>query len=95
MLETGGRYILVSGVGLIILSPMFLIVALLIWLEDSRNPFYVAPRVGQFCRAFGMVKFRSMTSNADRPGVRFTAAGDPRVIPMGKCIRRCKLDEFS
>jgi lipopolysaccharide/colanic/teichoic acid biosynthesis glycosyltransferase len=84
-----------SGIGLLVLSPVFLAVCLLIWLEDGGSPFYIAPRVGARGRPFQMVKFRSMVVHADRSGVDSTAKGDRRITRMGRVIRRFKLDEVS
>ena len=54
-----------SSLGIIILSPVFLTVILLIFLEDKNNPFYIAPRVGKRGKMFKMIKFRSMRIGAD------------------------------
>ena len=80
--------------GLIVLSPVLAIIALAIWLQDFRSPFYVAPRMGRGERPFRMVKFRSMVIRADRTGVDSTAADDPRITAVGRFVRRFKLDEF-
>jgi lipopolysaccharide/colanic/teichoic acid biosynthesis glycosyltransferase len=79
---------------LAILSPLLVIVALLIYLQDFRAPFYVATRVGRQLRPFRMVKFRSMVINADRSGVTSTSATDRRITPVGSIVRRYKLDEL-
>lgn len=84
-----------SALGLLILSPVFALVCVAIWLEDRHGPFYVGRRVGQGGRVFSIVKFRSMTPRADRSGVDSTAANDPRITRVGALIRRLKLDEFS
>jgi lipopolysaccharide/colanic/teichoic acid biosynthesis glycosyltransferase len=80
--------------GLVVLAPLLLVVALLIWLYDFHSPFYVAPRVGKDGRPFRMVKFRSMIVNADRSGVSSTSTSDSRITPVGHFVRRCKLDEI-
>lgn len=87
--------VVVSGSGLLALAPFLALVAVAIWLEDRRGPFYVGRRAGRGRRPFGMVKFRSMTARADRTGVDSTAADDPRITRVGKVIRRLKLDEFA
>lgn len=79
--------------GLLLLSPLLLLLALLIWLQDFRSPFYVASRTGRGERPYRMVKFRSMVVRADRTGVDSTAANDPRITPLGRFIRGFKLDE--
>lgn len=84
-----------SLLGIIALSPVFLLVILAIYVEDRHNPFYVGRRVGRGGEPFNMVKFRSMTPMADRTGVDSTAASDPRITRVGRYIRALKLDEFS
>ena len=68
---------------------------LLIWLEDRRYPFYIAPRVGLYGKTFRMVKLRSMVWGADKSGIDSTAIGDKRITGVGHIIRKYKLDEFS
>lgn len=84
-----------SGLGLILLSPVLLLVCLLVWLGDGRSPLYIGPRVGRGGRSFDMVKLRSMVVDADRTGVASTAKGDPRITRTGRVIRKLKLDEAS
>jgi len=86
--------VLLSAVGLVMLSPVFLAVAALIWLYDRRNPFYVARRIGVSGASFAMVKFRTMDVNADSTGVTSTGAADTRITPIGRLVRRHKLDEL-
>jgi lipopolysaccharide/colanic/teichoic acid biosynthesis glycosyltransferase len=83
-----------SAGGLLVLSPLLLIVAVLITSQDGQSPFYIAPRVGRGGRPFRMVKFRSMVLNADKSGVTSTSATDSRITPIGAFVRRYKLDEI-
>ena len=83
-----------SIAGLIVLSPLLLILMGLIWVQDFRNPFYLAPRVGRGGKTFQMMKFRSMIVGADRSGVDSTSADDLRITPIGRFIRKYKLDEL-
>lgn len=85
----------VSLAGLLLLSPILLLAMLLVWLQDFRSPFYLAPRVAKGGGNFTMVKLRSMVVNADKSGVNSTAAGDRRVTPVGAFIRKFKLDELT
>ena len=82
-----------AALGLLLLSPLLIPVAILIWLQDYSSPFYVANRTGRGERPFRMVKFRSMVVRADRTGVDSTAGDDPRITAIGRFIRRTKLDE--
>lgn len=86
--------VLLAAVGLLAFSPLLLPVIFLIWIHDWHTPFYIAPRVGKGERLFRMVKLRSMRVNADRSGVDSTAAGDSRITPVGRFVRRYKLDEI-
>ena len=87
--------ILISFVGLVITSPVFLVVMFLVWKQDRHSPFYIASRVGKNERAFKMVKLRSMVVNADQSGVDSTGSQDVRITKVGHFIRRYKLDEMS
>jgi lipopolysaccharide/colanic/teichoic acid biosynthesis glycosyltransferase len=86
--------ILAALFGLILLSPILLIVMLLIWRQDYHSPFYIAPRVGKNEKIFSMVKLRSMIVGADKSGVDSTSAEDTRITPIGNFVRKFKLDEF-
>ncbi len=80
---------------LIVLSPLMLIVALLIKLEDGGPIFFVQPRMGQHNCMFNMLKFRSMrVEKLDNDGARSTARDDDRVTRIGKFIRRTSIDEL-
>ena len=86
--------IVVSSIMLIILSPVFLILAIAIKI-DSRGPvFYRQVRVTQYNRRFRIFKFRSMCQGADK-GSQVTVNQDARVTRVGKLIRGCRLDEIS
>lgn len=85
--------LIVAILGLTILSPILIVVAIAIWLQDFHSPFYVAPRAGRTNRPFRMVKFRSMIVRADRTGVDSTGADDPRITAVGRFIRKSKIDE--
>lgn len=85
--------IVVSFVGLLVLSPFLLLFMLLIWLQDFRGPFYIAPRARGRNRSFNMVKLRSMVKGADKLGGTSTAANDRRITWVGKLVRKTKFDE--
>lgn len=87
--------IIVSLLMLIILLPLFLILALAIKI-DSRGPvFYRQERVTQYGKRFRIHKFRTMVVDADKIGSQVTVAGDARVTKVGRFIRRVRLDEVS
>lgn len=86
--------ILCSGIGLLILSPLFLLVA--IWGKcDSQGPvFYRQIRVGRFGKDFKLFKFRSMRVGSDKKGLITVGGHDPRITRSGYFIRKYKLDEL-
>ncbi len=81
--------------GLLVLSPLLLVLLVLVWRHDRESPLYVARRAAKGGGAFNMVKIRSMVANADRIGGASTASDDPRITRVGHFIRRWKIDEFS
>lgn len=86
--------IVASGIGLILLSPLFAVIA--IWIKlDSKGPvFYHQIRVGQNNKDFRLYKFRSMIPDSDRLGLITVGGHDPRITRSGYYIRKYKLDEF-
>jgi lipopolysaccharide/colanic/teichoic acid biosynthesis glycosyltransferase len=83
-----------SLVGLILASPVLLVIAILIKKEDGGPVFYRGVRVGRFGKPFRIFKFRTMVVNADKLGGPSTADDDPRISKVGKSIRKFKLDEL-
>ena len=86
--------ILSSGIGLVVLSPLFAVLA--IWVKaDSRGPvFYRQVRVGRGNKDFRLYKFRSMRPDSDKLGLITVGGHDPRVTRSGYYIRKYKLDEL-
>lgn len=84
-----------SGLMLIILSPVFLLLAIAIKLDSSGPVFYRQVRITQYGKEFKIFKFRTMVNNADKIGTQVTVSGDSRVTRVGKFIRGCRLDEIS
>ncbi len=78
--------------GLLLTSPIWLVCLLALLLLDFGNPFFVHRRVGQGGREFGLVKFRTMRRSSR--GANVTVAGDTRITPVGRVLRRLKLDEL-
>lgn len=97
--------LLVSGTALLMFSPVLLLVALLVYLDDPGPVFYTQTRVGQDGRLFPFYKFRSMRVGADKmkdqliqqneskDGVIFKMKNDPRITRVGKYLRRFSVDE--
>lgn len=80
--------------GLIVLSPVMLIIAAAVALSSPGGVFYRAERIGKDGRPFRLYKFRSMVAGADKAGPAVTVAGDARVTPVGRFLRKTKLDEL-
>jgi diguanylate cyclase (GGDEF)-like protein len=81
--------------GLIILSPLFFLIARLIKRDTPGPVFYWGPRVGRNGHIFRMVKFRTMYENPDSyTGPRLTAQGDSRITPLGMWLRDTKINEL-
>jgi len=86
--------IIVSLFALTIFSPLLIFISLLIFLQDFKNPLYIATRVGKGERPYKMIKLRSMIVNADKTGVDSTSSDDHRITVVGSFVRRYKLDEL-
>lgn len=86
--------IIASGLGLLILSPLFLVVAVWVKLDSPGPVFYKQIRVGRNNKDFFLYKFRSMRVGSDKKGLITVGGHDPRVTRSGYYIRKYKLDEF-
>ncbi len=98
--------VVLSVLGMVVLSPVFFITAILIKLEDPGPVFYTQKRVGLNGKHFDFYKFRSMIMNADKfkdkllnqnesqAGVIFKMKKDPRITKVGRVIRRFSIDEL-
>ncbi len=86
--------LLSAAVGLVFLSPIFGILLVAIRLHDRGPALFRGKRVGRDGREFELLKFRSMTVGADKAGSGLTTSGDERVTPLGRFLRRTKLDEL-
>jgi lipopolysaccharide/colanic/teichoic acid biosynthesis glycosyltransferase len=86
--------VLASLAGLVILSPLFALIAVAVKLDSPGPVFFRGRRVGRNECLFDIYKFRSMVVDADRKGPGITTAGDPRITRVGNALRRTKLDEL-
>jgi lipopolysaccharide/colanic/teichoic acid biosynthesis glycosyltransferase len=86
--------LLLSGLGLVLLAPLLLVLA--VWIKlDSRGPvLFRQQRVGRFGRPFMIHKFRTMRVDAPALGPQITIGADPRITGAGHVLRRTKLDEL-
>lgn len=86
--------IIVSGIGLILFSPIILVIAIIIKMTSSGPVFYRGERTGLHGKPFRIFKFRSMIADAEKTGVSSTSQEDTRVTPIGRFVRKTKLDEL-
>ena len=97
--------ILISVIALTCGLPFFIIIALVIMVDDFGNPFFMQERIGKDGKAFQMFKFRTMFMNADEmkvdlmaeneyDSVHFKMSNDPRITKVGKFLRKTSLDEL-
>jgi len=86
--------LLFSTLGLIFLMPIFLIIGLLIKIEDGGPVLFIQERVGYRGRVFNIYKFRTMRVGAEKMGLQITVDGDKRITKIGKILRKYKIDEL-
>ena len=84
----------VAGLLILILSPLFLLISLLIKIDSEGPVFYKSTRIGKGGKPFKMLKFRSMVKDAELTGPGITTKDDPRITHIGKLLRATKLDEL-
>ena len=98
--------IVASIVGLIVVSPVLLVVIIAIMSEDGASPFFLQPRIGKNCKPFRMIKLRSMRPDAEQVleqlsdeekegfSQNFKLKNDPRITKVGHLIRKTSIDEL-
>ena len=86
--------ILASGIGIIILSPVLLIIALRIKTGSDGPVFFKQVRVGKDGKEFEILKFRTMVVDAEKMGRQITVGADNRITKVGGFLRKYKLDEL-
>ncbi len=87
--------IVVSVIMLVVLFPVFLILAAAIKIDTPGPVFYRQERVTTYGKRFRIHKFRTMVNNADKKGNLVTVKNDSRVTRVGRVVRKCRLDEIS
>jgi len=85
--------ILVSCAGIVFSAPLWLLISVLILIEDGLPVFYCQKRMGKSRKVFKLVKFRSMMKGADKKGI-WTNDNDPRITKIGRILRRTAMDEL-
>jgi lipopolysaccharide/colanic/teichoic acid biosynthesis glycosyltransferase len=86
--------VIAAGTGLVFGSPIFLLVALAIWIDDGRPLIFSQERLGQFGRRFRIYKFRKFRKEVGTTGCALTVEGDQRMTRLGHLLERTKLDEL-
>ena len=86
--------ILFSAIGLVLLSPLFILFYILVWMESKGGGFFVQERIGKDGKPFGLYKFRSMKTKAEAEGQITVGAHDTRITRIGYFLRKYKLDEL-
>lgn len=87
--------ILLSGLALLVLSPLLLPVMLLLRLTGEGEVFFIQQRIGRGGQPFGLYKFATMLKNSPNIGTgTVTVKGDPRVLPFGRFLRKTKINEL-
>ena len=86
---------LLSFIGIILLSPLFLIIALLIKLDSKGAVIFKHKRLGKNCEPIYVFKFRTMIDNAVSLGPQYTKSNDTRITKIGKFLRKTSLDELA
>jgi exopolysaccharide biosynthesis polyprenyl glycosylphosphotransferase len=86
--------IVFSGVALVLLAPFLLVITLLVKTSSSGPVFFRQERIGRNGKPFKIIKFRSMYCDAEKLGPQLSSATDPRITPIGRFLRRTRLDEL-
>lgn len=87
--------IIVAFIMLMVLSPIFIVLAIAIKIDSPGPVFFRQERITQYGRVFKIFKFRTMVNNADKIGTQVTIKNDLRITRVGAFIRNCRLDEIS
>ncbi len=86
--------VVVSSLALVILAPVFAVIAVAIKRGSQGPVFYQQERIGYHKRPFKILKFRTMRSDAESNGPQLSSENDPRITPVGRVLRKYRLDEF-
>jgi lipopolysaccharide/colanic/teichoic acid biosynthesis glycosyltransferase len=86
--------VIAASVGVVLLSPLFLLAVLLVKLSSPGPVFFRQERIGKDFRPFLIYKFRTMQQDAPATGMAITVGNDPRVTGAGRLLRKTKIDEL-
>lgn len=83
-----------AGACIVVTAPVLLVLCAALFVQDFHSPIYRSIRIGLGGKAFTLLKFRSMVVDAHKFSIDTTSANDPRLTPLGRIVRRFKLDEL-
>ena len=83
-----------SALALVLLSPLYLVLAILVKLSSPGPIFFRQERIGKYGRPFKIIKFRSMYCDAEKNGPQLSSSTDPRITPIGRWMRKTRMDEI-
>lgn len=86
--------IMASALALIVLLPFLLVIAVLVKLSSPGPIFFTQERIGKYGEPFKIIKFRTMVNDAERNGPQLSSASDSRITPIGRFLRKTRIDEF-
>ncbi len=86
--------VLVASLGLVLLAPLLFLVAILVKATSPGPVFFRQKRIGRKLRPFSIYKFRSMVAGPPTPGKEITIGEDSRITPVGRILRKTKIDEL-
>lgn len=87
--------IITASIALVVLSPIFLVITILIKISSPGPVFFLQERVGKDFKKFKIIKFRTMVANTSKRGSVITKKSDKRITQVGKFLRKSKIDEMS
>ncbi len=85
--------VLLSGLGIVVLSPILILTTMILWMTGEHKVMYRQRRIGKDYNPFFIYKFVTMRSDSEKFGT-ITAKNDPRVLPVGKVLRKSKINEL-
>jgi len=89
-----GMDIVISSLAIVILAPVYLLIAVCVKLTSSGPVLFRQQRIGMNGKSFQMVKFRTMYLNAEKDGPQLASKDDPRITNFGRLLRKVRLDEI-
>ena len=86
--------VVVSFLALILLIPVFIVLAILVKFSSPGSTFFLQDRIGKNGRVFKIIKFRTMYIGSEKDGPQLSSTNDPRITNIGLFMRKTRLDEF-